>query len=61
VGKFTLGGDGLCIGFDNEDPVTDKYPEPSDFRGGKIYFVTINVAGKQYLDLEKEAQNMFRD
>jgi len=61
VGKFTLGGDGLCVGFDSEDPVTDKYPTISEFRGGSIYFVTINVEGKQYLDLEKEAQNMLRD
>ena len=42
VGKFTLGGDGLCVGFDSEDPISDKYPKQSEFRGGTIYFVTIS-------------------
>ena len=61
VGKFTLGGDGLCVGYDSEDPISEKYSKPNEFRGGTMDFVTISVEGKQYLDLEKEAQNLFRD
>jgi arylsulfatase A-like enzyme len=59
IGKFALTGDGLCVGYDSEDPVSDKYSKPSEFRGGTVNFVTISVAGSQYLDLEKEAQAAF--
>jgi hypothetical protein len=59
IGKFALTGDGLCVGYDSEDPVSDKYPKPSEFRGGEIHFVTISVSGTQYLDLEKEARAAF--
>ncbi len=35
-GKFTIGGEGLCIGRDGGAPVTDDYPgdEPWQFTGG---------------------------
>jgi len=28
VGKFTLVGDGLCVGYDSGDPVTKQYKSP---------------------------------
>jgi arylsulfatase len=61
VGKFMLGGDGLCVGYDSEDPVSQLYSTKNEFKGGTVQFVTISVEGKQYLDLEKEAQNLLRD
>ena len=56
VGKFTLVGDGLCVGWDSGDPVSDLYKSPGEFKGGIIHFVTVDVDKTQYLDLAKEAQ-----
>ncbi len=54
VGKFTLVGDGLCVGFDSGDNVSQLYKAPFEFKGGTIQSVTVNVSKDQYLDLEKE-------
>ena len=56
VGKFTLVGDGLCVGYDSGDPVSKLYASPGEFKGGRIAFVKVNTGKEQYLDLEKEAQ-----
>ena len=52
VGKFTLAGDGLCIGFDSADAVSEEYKGSNPFRDGEIQFVGITTEGTQYLDLE---------
>jgi len=39
VGKFTLSGDGLCIGYDSGDAVSQSYKSPGTFTGGTILFV----------------------
>jgi hypothetical protein len=59
-GKFSLTGDGLCIGRDSADPVTNDYPgtAPWAFTGGTIKRVAIDVSGEPYLDLEREAVAM---
>ena len=54
-GKFTLSGDGLCIGRDSGDAVSEDYKSPGEFKGGTIFFVGVTVEKKQYLDLEKLA------
>jgi arylsulfatase len=59
VGKFTLGGDGLCIGYDSEDSVSEEYKGSSPFKGGEILFVGVTTEGKQYLDLETLAAAAF--
>jgi arylsulfatase len=59
VGKFTLVGDGLCVGFDSGDPVSKQYSSPGEFEGGEISFVTVNTGKEQYLDLEREAARAF--
>jgi len=56
--KFTLSGDGLCIGYDSGDAVSELYPNPSKFRGGKIDFVGVTVEGTPYVDLEAEAKRV---
>lgn len=56
--KFTLSGDGLCIGYDSGDPVSQLYPKESEFRNGKIDFVGVTVEGKPYRDLEAEAKRV---
>lgn len=61
IGKFTLSGDGLCVGFDSGDNVSQLYKAPGEFKGGTISFVTVSTEGKAYLDLEKEAALKLRD
>jgi hypothetical protein len=55
VGKFTLAGDGLCVGYDSGDNVSAHYTNPGTFTGGTILGVTVDVSAESYLDLEKEA------
>jgi len=59
-GKFSLAGEGLCVGRDSAEPVTDDYPgtAPYRFTGGTIRQVQVNVSGKPYVDLEHEAVAM---
>jgi arylsulfatase A-like enzyme len=59
-GKFSLAGDGLCVGRDSSDPVTNDYPgtAPWNFTGGAIDRVAIDVSGEPYVDLEREAVAM---
>ena len=59
IGKFTLCGDGLCVGRDSADPVSREYPPGFAFTGGKILGVGIDIGDDQYLDLEKEAAAAF--
>jgi arylsulfatase len=58
-GKFTLSGDGLCIGRDSGDNVSQEYTSPAAFEGGRILGVAVNVGREQYLDLEKTAAAAF--
>ena len=61
-GKFTLSGDGLCVGYDSGDAVSSQYTTPGRLRGGKIQLVGVTVEKAAYVDLEKEAQRaMARD
>jgi hypothetical protein len=56
VGKFTLCGDGLCIGRDSADAVTKEYTPKTQgkFTGGTIQYVEVSVEKEQYRDLERE-------
>ncbi|MBB4804108.1 arylsulfatase [Flavobacterium nitrogenifigens] len=58
-GKFTLSGDGLCVGFDSGDAVSKEYKTPGTFKGGEIYGVGINVGKIEYSDLNNEAKRAF--
>jgi arylsulfatase len=59
-GKFMLAGEGLCIGRDSAEPITDDYPgeRPWRFTGGTIKRVAVDVSGEPFVDLEREAQAM---
>ena len=61
LGKFTLSGDGLCVGYDSGDAVSKEYTTPGTFKGGKIGFVEVAVDKTQYLDLEMELKRRFLD
>ncbi|MFT5847383.1 arylsulfatase [Psychroserpens sp.] len=56
--KFTLSGDGLCVGYDSGDAVSQLYPSPSRFNNGTLDFVGVTVEGTQYIDLEAEAKRI---
>jgi hypothetical protein len=56
VGKFTLVGDGLCVGYDSGDPVSKLYKSPGEFKGGEIHFVTVTTGREQFMDKETEAK-----
>jgi arylsulfatase len=59
VGKFTLCGDGLCVGYDSADAVSQEYKGSSPFKGGTILGVGVSVEKAQYLDLETLAMAAF--
>ncbi|HRW16983.1 MAG TPA: hypothetical protein P5166_17320, partial [Amaricoccus sp.] len=56
--KFTLSGDGLCVGYDSGDAVSELYQTPGRFEGGTIQAVGVTVSGELYRNLELEAQRM---
>ena len=58
-GKFTLSGDGLCIGHDSGDNVSQDYKAPGTFTGGMILGVAVSVGKQEYLHLEKMAEAAF--
>jgi arylsulfatase len=59
-GKFSIAGEGLTVGRDSCEPITDDYPgaSPWAFTGGTIKRVAIDVSGEAYVDLEREAVAM---
>jgi arylsulfatase A-like enzyme len=59
TGKFTLSGDGLCVGYDSGDAVSQEYQTPGKFQGGTILGVGVSIDKEQYLHLEKLAAGMF--
>ena len=58
--NISIAGEGLCVGRDSGEAVTDDYPgtSPWRFTGGTIRQVQVNVSGKPYVDLEHEAVAM---
>jgi arylsulfatase len=59
TGHFSLCGDGLCIGYDSADRVSEEYEGPNKFTDGRILGVGVDVGDDVYLDLEKEAIGAF--
>ncbi len=56
-GNFSLVGEGLNVGKDPAEPITDDYPgtTPYAFTGGTIRQAIVDVSGEPFVDLEKEA------
>jgi hypothetical protein len=61
-GNFSLVGEGLNVGKDPAEPITDDYPgrSPFAFTGGTIKEAVVDVSGDQYVDLELEALAMMK-
>ncbi|MCW2525133.1 MAG: putative arylsulfatase, N-terminal, partial [Frankiales bacterium] len=60
-GKFSIAGEGLNIGHDTAEPVTDDYPgqAPWAFTGGTIERAIVDVSGEPFVDLAQEAAMAF--
>ena len=60
-GKFSIAGEGLNIGKDGAEPVTDDYPgeSPWPFTGGTIQRAAVDVSGEPFVDLAAEARMAF--
>jgi arylsulfatase len=60
-GKFSLAGEGLNVGKDGGEAVTDDYPgdSPWAFVGGTIHRAAIDVSGEAFVDLAAEAAAAF--
>jgi arylsulfatase len=56
--KFTLSGDGMCIGWDSGDAVSDLYKTPGRFTGGTIQAVAVDTDSVSYADMELEAKRL---
>src|SRR5262249_6220307 len=60
-GKFSLAGEGLNVGKDTAEPVTDDYSGTSTwpFVGGTIHRAVVDVSGEPFEDLAQEARMAF--
>src|SRR5262249_22205004 len=60
-GKFSIAGEGLNVGKEGAEPVTDDYPgdSPWPFVGGTIAKAVIDVSGEPFVDLAQEARMAF--
>jgi hypothetical protein len=62
TGRYSLCGEGLCIGYDGGDAVSKEYTPKFPFSGGRVIKVVFDVAPEGYVDAEKElAAAMARD
>ena len=60
-GKFSIAGEGLNVGKDTAEPVSDDYPgsSPWPFTGGTIVRAAVDVSGTPFVDLAEEARMAF--
>ncbi len=60
-GKFSLAGEGLNVGREGGEAVTDDYPgdAPWAFVGGTIERAAVDVSGQPFVDLANEARMAF--
>jgi arylsulfatase A-like enzyme len=60
-GKFSIAGEGLNVGKDTAEPVSDDYlgSSPWPFTGGTIVRAAVDVSGTPFVDLAEEARMAF--
>lgn len=54
--RYSLSGEGLCIGYDGGDAVSSAYTPKFEFTGGRIVKVVFDIADDLYLDLERHLE-----
>ncbi len=58
--RYSLGGDGLAIGYDGGDPVSKNYGYMFPFTKGVIHKVIFDVGNDAYIDVEREFEIKMR-
>jgi arylsulfatase len=62
AGRYSLCGEGLCIGYDGGDAVSSEYKPKFPFSGGRVIKVVYDIGADAYVDVERElAAVMARD
>jgi arylsulfatase A-like enzyme len=62
TGRYSLCGEGLCIGYDGGDAVSKEYTPKFEFSGGHVIKVVFDLADDQYVDVERRfAEVLARD
>ncbi len=51
--RYSLCGEGLCVGYDGGDAVSAEYKPRFEFTGGRIVKVVFDIADDAYVDIEK--------
>jgi arylsulfatase A-like enzyme len=51
--RYSLCGEGLCVGYDGGDAVSSQYKPRFEFTGGKVVKVVVDVADDAYVDVER--------
>jgi len=59
-GRYSLCGEGLCIGFDGGDAVSNSYKNGYAFDGGDIHKVVYDVGNDAYINLEREFETKMK-
>ncbi len=54
TGRYSLCGEGLCVGYDGGDAVSSEYRPKFEFSGGRVIKVVFDVADDVYRDVEQE-------
>ncbi|WP_312145920.1 arylsulfatase [Brevundimonas sp.] len=54
--RYSLCGEGLCVGYDGGDAVSSDYKPQFPFSGGRVIKVIYDIADDGYLDLERRLQ-----
>jgi hypothetical protein len=49
-----MAGEGLCVGYDGGDAVSDQYIPKFEFTGGRVIKIVFDIADDFYVDVEKE-------
>lgn len=53
TGRYSLCGEGLCVGYDGGDAVSSEYKPQFPFAGGRVIKVVYDLADDQYVDVER--------
>jgi arylsulfatase A-like enzyme len=54
LSRYSLCGEGLCIGYDGGDAVSSEYTPRFEFTGGRVVKVVFDVADDAYIDVERQ-------
>jgi arylsulfatase len=54
TGRYSLCGEGLCVGRDGGDAVSSEYGTGFAFRNGRVIKVVYDLADDQYIDVEQQ-------